>query len=102
MQERRRFPRRTVQNESVTLPASLPVQVLDISVSGVLLRAERPVPHGASGSLRINLDGVPLTANVRVQRVTESAGAAGAYGIGAMFLSLTPRQQQLIDRFMLQ
>jgi hypothetical protein len=102
MEERRRFARRPVDNGSISLPSTLNVQVLDISVTGVLLRSTRPVELGARGSLRLNFGGTPLTADIRVQRISESPNNPAEYSIGAMFLGITPQHRQLIERFMVQ
>jgi len=102
MQERRRFPRRTVQNESVGLPAAMDVQLLDISVTGVLLQSSQPIEPSARGSLRVNFGGVPLTAEVEIQRVSVVPGDTPSYRIGARFLGMAPQHRQLIERFMVQ
>jgi hypothetical protein len=98
MQERRRFPRRVIENESVSVPATLRVQVVDISVAGALLKANRPVSPGARGSLRMNIDGVPVTTNVLVRRVTEDAATSTGYDIGATFMATTAEHRHLIDK----
>lgn len=101
MNERRRAPRYASKGgELVLLPAPMSVQVVDISVAGVLLQASRPVRVGTRGSLRLNIGGAPFLVAVDVRRV--SAGPAGndlTYRIGAEFVSISPEHRQVIDRF---
>ena len=99
MEERRRFPRHDVEGELATLPASVNVQVIDISVAGVLLHSSEAVAVGTKGSLRLHLDGAAFRADVQVQRVAaESAGTAG-YRLGATFVGLSSELRHVIDRF---
>lgn len=86
--------------EPAFLPISESVQVLDISVTGVLLYSARPVEPGTRGSLKLNFWGTPFTADVEVRRavaVPESAGSTG-YRVGASFVAITPQHRQLIER----
>jgi hypothetical protein len=99
--ERRRAPRYESRGgELVVLPVPVSVQVVDISVAGVLLQSSRPVRVGTRGSLRLNIGGAPFLVAVDVRRV--SAGPAGkdlTYRIGAEFVSITAEHRQVIDRF---
>jgi hypothetical protein len=99
MIERRQYPRREVDGEFAGVQATLSVRVLDISVSGVLLQANRPVQVGERGSLRLSLGGQPFTADVEVQRVTTASPAAGGYRIALAFVAVTPEHSNLIERF---
>ena len=100
MEERRRFPRHDVEGQLATLPATVNVQVIDISVAGVLLHSSEAVAVGTKGSLRLHLDGAAFRADVQVQRVAaaETAGTAG-YRLGATFVGLSPDLRHVIDRF---
>jgi hypothetical protein len=100
MDERRQFPRHDATGQLATVPASVNVRVLDISVAGVLLHASEAVPRGTRGNLRLHLDGSAFRADVQVQRVAaESSGTAG-YRLGATFIGLSPDLRLLIERFM--
>ena len=100
MEERRRFPRHDTAGQLATIPASVNVRVLDISVAGVLLHSSEAVAAGTTGNLRLHLDGSAFRADVQVQRVAaEPAGGAG-YRLGATFVGLSPDLRQLIERFM--
>jgi hypothetical protein len=101
MEERRRSPRHTVEHgELAVLPYSITVQVLDISVGGVLLHSSRPVAPGERGSLRLNVGGQAFSAGIEVQRVSAgSVGGDSGYSIGAMFVAISPEHRQVIERF---
>jgi hypothetical protein len=100
--ERRRSARIPMPRSDVTLlPAAENVQVLDISVMGVLLHSSRRVTPGVRGSLRLNLARVPFVAEVEIRRVA-AVGADGGhsgYRLGAIFVGITPEHQHLIERF---
>jgi hypothetical protein len=100
MQERRQFPRRDTTGQLATVPASVNVRVLDISVAGVLLHASEAVAAGTKGHLKLHLDGSPFRADVQVERVAEAPMGTGGYRLGVTFLGLSPDVRQLIERFM--
>jgi hypothetical protein len=103
--ERRKLPRIQVETgELAVLPVPLTVRILDISLSGVLLESAHPVGAGARGSLRLNLEGVPFTADVEVQRVSPAPdeNCAEPYRIGARFLDTSREHLQVIERFINQ
>jgi hypothetical protein len=99
MEERRRSPRRPAEGEVAALPTAMNVQVMDISLGGVMLATVRPVDPGARGRLRLNLAGDQFVADLRITRVLPAPGAAPGYLLGAMFVGLDPVHQQLIERF---
>jgi PilZ domain-containing protein len=99
-EERRRFPRIDASGQLATVPASVNVRVLDISVAGVLLHSGEPVEAGMKGNLRLHLDGSAFRADVQVQRVAEAPDGTPGYRLGATFVGLTPDLRQLIERFM--
>jgi hypothetical protein len=100
MDERRRYPRRQIHGEFAGVQATISVQVLDISLSGVLLQSSRPARMGDRGFLRLSLGGEPFTSEVEVQRV--SAGPGNGYRIGLAFVGVGADQGQLIERFVAQ
>ena len=102
MVERRRSVRVGVGHGSLaSLPAALNVQVLDISVIGVLLHSSREVDPGARGSLRLNLAGAPFSADIEVRRVLtiQDDGGRTAFRVGARFVGISSENRQLIERF---
>jgi hypothetical protein len=101
MNERRRSVRMTIDGQLATLPTNVDVQVLDISVAGVLLQTQQPFDPGTRGCLRLNLWGTPFSADVEVRRVNQlvDGGRPAGYGIGAVFVAIMPEHRQLIERF---
>jgi len=99
--ERRRAARYpTNAGEIVLLPFPVNVQVMDISVAGVLVQANRPIEVGTRGSLRLNIDGTVFQAEVSVRRVASTAtGNDLTYRIGAEFVRIAPEHRQVIERF---
>jgi hypothetical protein len=100
LEERRQFPRHDTTGQLATVPASLNVRVLDISVAGVLLHSSDVVAAGTKGNLRLHLDGAAFRADVQVQRVAEAPPGSTGYRLGATFVGLSPDLRQLIERFM--
>jgi hypothetical protein len=100
MEERRQFPRHDTAGQLATVPASMNVRVLDISVAGVLLHSSEAVAPGTTGHLRLHLDGAPFRADVQVQRVAAAPAGGAGYRLGATFIELSPDLRGLIERFM--
>jgi PilZ domain-containing protein len=99
MQERRRHPRRLVEDEVASLPAMINAQVLDITPGGALLRTTRPVDVGTRGVFRLNLGGETFTAQMQVRRVTPARGSLG-FLLGTTFVNVSAADEQLLERFM--
>jgi len=102
MEERRRSVRVAVEPSNVAhLPIAQSVQVLDISLAGVLLHATRRIDPGTRGSLRLNLWGSPFSADVEVRRVAPilDNGRHEGYRVGATFVAISAEHRQLIERF---
>ena len=97
MEERRKSPRRAVHGEIATVSTMVNVQLLDVSLSGVLLQSDEPLEKGTEGSLSVDLDGSRFTADVRVQRAADSE--VGQH-LGARFVAVSPDRHRLIERFM--
>ena len=100
MEERRRFLRHDTTGQLATVPASVNVRVLDISVAGVLLHSAESVDIGTKGNLRLHLDGSAFRADVQVQRVAAAPDGSAGYRLGATFVGLNTDLRQLIERFM--
>ena len=98
MEERRRFPRRSVSDEVAVMPITTRVRVIDISVAGVLLQSTRRVEPGVRGKLRFTLGGSPFAADVQVRRIAPPPVGSG-YRLGAMFVGMTLEHRQMLDRF---
>jgi hypothetical protein len=100
MEERRRAVRTTLYGQPAMWPATVEVRVLDISVAGVLLQTSQPIDAGTRGCLRLNLGGAPLVADVEVRRVSPLVedGRDNGYGVGVVFVAITPEHRQLLER----
>jgi hypothetical protein len=101
MDERRHSPRYEVKTgELAGLPFSMSVQVLDLTVAGVLLQSSRSLEVGTRGCLRLNVGGTPFVADIEVQRVSDATAARNlTYRMGAVFVNITPENRQAIERF---
>lgn len=100
--DRRRAPRSEIAGTELSVLAfPVPVRLLDISLSGVLLESTHPVELGTRGTLRFSFAGEPFTADVKVERLTPQAPAAGGacFSIGATFVTLSRQDQRVIERF---
>ena len=97
--ERRRAPRLPVDGRAQAgIMAANSVRVIDISLGGVLLASARSAPVGVRGRLSLTIGGSPLAAEVEIRRVHDSPDRTG-FRIGAMFVGITPDQQDTIERF---
>jgi hypothetical protein len=101
--ERRRVSRMPIAFAELMITFPIDVRLVDISVSGVLLRSKHQVELGTKGTLRFNLGGQPFSANVEVSRVTAVHGPGPEhYSIGASFVSLDAEARHAIERFIEQ
>ena len=102
MEERRRSSRIAMgHKEPAQLPTSQSVQVLDISVMGVLMHSSRQIEPGTRGLLKLNFWGTSFSADVEIRRavlITESGSSPG-YRVGASFGAISPEHRQLIEKF---
>lgn len=99
MEDRRRAVR--VDGNFVTLLSAFDVNVLDINVEGVLLRANQALEIGTRGCLRLSMWGTAFAADVEIRHASpvSSADPEPFYDIGAVFLTVSPEHRQLIERF---
>ena len=98
MEERRRSPRFEIEEGGLAvLPSAASVQILDISLAGVLLQSAYSAKVGSRGRLRLSLGGQPFSAEVEVRR-TLPAGT-NCHRMGAMFVDLSPENERMIERF---
>lgn len=86
-----------VGGELAILPVSLSVQLLDISLAGVLVHSSQPSKPGSRGRLRLDLSGQPFSAEVEVCRV--APGAGNGYRIGVRFVDLSEEHRHVIEDF---
>jgi hypothetical protein len=97
--ERRRHPRFPIESgEAAVLPVALSVRILDISLSGVLVQARQSARPGDRGRLRLDLGGMPFSADVEVRRVVPG-GLPDDYKVGIAFVGLSSEHRQTIQRF---
>ena len=81
------------------LPFLWPVQVLDISRTGVLLESPRCPALGSRGTLQLTLAGAALTAEVEVRRVSPaSTDMDGCFHVAVGFVAISPEARQVIER----
>jgi len=102
---RRRAPRLPVE-----LPARLrgrtprPARVVDLSVSGCLVRADRALEPGAIRDVEIELPGGPFHAKARVRQSCLDgqavAGAQTAYLLGLEFLRVEAGEEEALRRYL--
>jgi hypothetical protein len=98
--ERRRVARVPIAFAELLVTFPIDVRLVDISISGVLLRTKHQVELGTKGTLRFNLSGEPFAAQVEVSRVTAVDGPGPErFAIGASFLSLDAEAHHAIERF---
>jgi hypothetical protein len=103
MEERRRSSRHRLafeRGDFASLASSVPVQVLDMSIAGVLLQASRPITVGTHGRLRLSLSGRSFTTDIETTRVSPVEEATDSdYRIGATFTAISPNDRETIERF---
>ena len=96
--ERRRAVRRPIDGHMAIVPVVLPVQVIDISTSGVLLSADCPIHPGRGGMLCLDMNGEPFRGEIQVKRIASAASRPDSYEMGASFLSLSPEYRHILRR----
>lgn len=104
--ERRKGPRATLAaGHSLQLPTVATVQVMDISLGGVLVTAPEPVQLGRRAMLQTRLGGGSVKAEVEVRRAVPDRAAArdgGRYRLGVRFIGLDEDTRRNIQRFLRQ
>jgi hypothetical protein len=102
---RRRAPRLSVDRPG-SLKGRLPraVTVIDLSLTGCLVRCETLLVNGAILDLEVALDDGPLPMRVRVIESSVDGAAAAEPGHGCLagleFLGLPPREDARLRRFL--
>lgn len=91
------MPRHTNRQAGVVLlPTTVGVQVVEISVIGLLMQTNEPYEVESRGRLRLILSGVPFNVEVQVRRVTPTRSG---YEIAVSFVAIGPEHRDLIERF---
>lgn len=101
--ERRRVPRVPIAFAELIVTFPIEVRLVDLSVTGVLLRSKHQVELGTRGKLRFNLGGQPFAAHIEVTRLSSIDGPGPErFSIGASFVSLDAEARHAIERFIEQ
>jgi c-di-GMP-binding flagellar brake protein YcgR len=103
-------PRRRAPRLPVELSARLrgrtpqPARVVDLSVSGCLVRADRALEPGAIRDVEIELPGGPFHAKARVRQSCldgqAEAGSRTAYLLGLEFLRIEAGEEEALRRYL--
>ena len=105
-EERRQTARLTAKNGSeLWLGRSHAVRLVEISVTGALLRASHRPPVGEHGELRTKLGDHTFTARVEIRRVVAESGSGevpSRYTLGVSFVSLDLENRRSLERFLRQ
>jgi c-di-GMP-binding flagellar brake protein YcgR len=102
--ERRRTPRATVAGgHALQMPRSTTVQLVDISLGGVLLSSPQALEPGGRATLQTQLGTKPVQAEVEVCQVSPERAAAQAQGrfrVGARFVALGEPDRRAVQQFL--
>ena len=100
-QERRRSPRATVAGgHALQMPLSTTVQLVDISLGGVLMHSPHPFEEGQYARLSTRLGAVPVDVDIEVRRTSRERDDSGAFRIGARFVGLDEATRQAMSTFL--
>ena len=107
LQEERRQTARVTAKDGSELWLGRPhaVRLVEISMTGALLRASHGPPVGEHGELRTKLGDHTFTAQVEIRRVVPEPGQGevpGRYSLGVTFVSLDPENRRCLERFLRQ
>ena len=80
-------PKSWEQATLIVFQQELPVQLVNISRSGCLLQASRPVRVGTVGRLRVAFDNTEYADDVRVARCAQGNGQHCELGIELLWIS---------------
>jgi c-di-GMP-binding flagellar brake protein YcgR len=106
MQEERRQTARVPPKEGSELWLARPhaVRLVEISMTGALLRASHSPPVGERGELRATLNDHTFVAQVEIRRVVAQGTGEmpGRYSLGVTFISLDSDNRRCLERFLRQ
>ena len=104
--ERRRTTRVAVRAGSeIGLGLARVVRLVDISMTGALLRASQDTLVGQRGELRTKLGDDTFVVHVEIRRVLTQSGegeSTGGYRVGVAFVSLDSDNRRCLERFLRQ
>jgi hypothetical protein len=101
--ERRRAPRLDIPGgDTLQFAVSLPAQVLEINLSGVLLASKTEMAVGERGELRMLMGNRSLNVAIEARAVSEETHINGGprYRIGAAFMDVTTEQRQRLQELL--
>jgi c-di-GMP-binding flagellar brake protein YcgR len=81
------------------------VRLVEISMTGALLRTSYGLPVGQHGELLAKLGDNTFAANVEIRRVVLQSGQGklpGRYSVGVTFVSLDAENRRCLERFLRQ
>ncbi|MGA7991514.1 MAG: PilZ domain-containing protein [Thermoanaerobaculia bacterium] len=104
--DKRRAPRvKLAKGTRAQIKSTLPVELLNLSATGVLMELPTPLRPGSTCDLSATLSGIVFTALVRVTRcraggfaADESGGRILLYVAGGEFVGLSDRQLESLAR----
>ena len=101
-EERRQAARVSAKDGSeLRLERPHAVRLVEISMTGALLRASHGPPPGERGELRTKLGDHTFSAQVEIRRVVEGE-SPGRYSLGVTFVSLDSENRRCLERFLRQ
>ena len=77
---------RSIRSDIATLARHIRVRVLNCSSTGCLLETTGPVPVGATGKLRVSLDGEDFDDTIQIIRCEHIAGTDQVYHVASRFI----------------
>jgi PilZ domain len=99
--ERRRFPRVAVTAVHAVLPTVVDAEILDISLTGALVRCGCPLEVGDRASIRTVINREPFVSDVSVVRVLQSTSSDPATTcVGVAFVDQDEQSARLLRRFL--
>lgn len=105
-EERRQTARVTAKDGSeLWLGRPHAVRLVEISMTGALLRTSHGPPVGERGELRTKLGDSTFAVQVEVRRVvlqSEPGDSPGRYSLGVSFISLDADSRRSLERFLRQ
>ena len=106
LEERREAVRVTARDGwRTSLARPHAVWLLEISMSGALLRSSHQPPIGQRGELRTKLGGETFIAQVEIRRVAPQSNPAevpAQYNVGVSFVSLDSENRRCLEHFLRQ
>lgn len=101
--ERRRSLRASVSGLSwLAMPATWPIQLMELSLGGVAFTSPYPMEVGRTASVRATLGGEALSCPIRVcwTRPRRSLPGRSQYEVGAVFLPLDDSSRRALEMFL--